>query len=278
MKRIDSLLDIADQFDGLLFDQYGVLHDGFAPYSGVIAALETLVHQEKRIVVITNSGRTAAHNKRKLANLGIPPSLYNRIVTSGDVARTVIREMIAAGTIPANAQTFIIGRGANPGAIDGLPLVETKDASLAEILLITGSEPEAISLSEYREMLERAYGNGAFCICTNPDMLVISKSGNLPGAGAISKIYEKLGSPVHYIGKPHRPVYDEALKSFPNFPNGRICCVGDSVEHDVAGGRGAGIATVLSLTGILADYSENELNAEFAKNRCRPDFVTARLA
>ncbi|RUY02056.1 TIGR01459 family HAD-type hydrolase, partial [Mesorhizobium sp. M2A.F.Ca.ET.040.01.1.1] len=33
-------------------------------------------------------------------------------------------------------------------------------------------------------------------------------------------------------------------------------CVGDSVEHDIAGGQAAGVATALVLSGILVDSGD----------------------
>lgn len=35
-----------------------------------------------------------------------------------------------------------------------------------------------------------------------------------------------------------------------------MVCVGDSVEHDIAGGLAAGVATVLVQSGILADTAD----------------------
>src|ERR1035437_9651904 len=55
---------IAARFDFVFIDQYGVLHDGQPPYPGAIEALATLKAREARVVILSNSGRSAAYNAR----------------------------------------------------------------------------------------------------------------------------------------------------------------------------------------------------------------------
>ncbi len=58
------------------------------------------------------------------------------------------------------------------------------------------------------------------------------------GAGAIASLYEELGGKVTWIGKPYPAIYRHAARLIGS-PQ-RILCIGDSAEHDVAGGRNAG--------------------------------------
>ncbi|TIQ80725.1 MAG: TIGR01459 family HAD-type hydrolase, partial [Mesorhizobium sp.] len=51
-----------------------------------------------------------------------------------------------------------------------------------------------------------------------------------------------------------------------------VVCVGDSVEHDIAGGIGAGVATALVLSGILADTPD--LAELFDSLDAYPDYTT----
>jgi ribonucleotide monophosphatase NagD (HAD superfamily) len=39
----------------------------------------------------------------------------------------------------------------------------------------------------------------------------------------------------------------------------RVLCIGDSAEHDVAGGRGVGLDTLLIKQGVSAHLSEIEI-------------------
>jgi ribonucleotide monophosphatase NagD (HAD superfamily) len=44
-------------------------------------------------------------------------------------------------------------------------------------------------------------------------------------------------------------------------------CIGDSAEHDVAGGRGAGLDTLLVRTGISADASDFDPEPDYLMER-----------
>ena len=40
--KIESILEISNKYDAIVFDQFGVLHDGKIPYFGSIECLNTL--------------------------------------------------------------------------------------------------------------------------------------------------------------------------------------------------------------------------------------------
>ena len=63
MKRIAGLREIAGQFDLFLVDQFGVLHDGVTAYPGAIEGLAELASPERKIVVLTNSGKNIKAHK-----------------------------------------------------------------------------------------------------------------------------------------------------------------------------------------------------------------------
>ena len=53
-----------------------------------------------------------------------------------------------------------------------------------------------------------------------------------------------------------------------------MVCIGDSVEHDIAGGKGAGLASALVTTGILDGMPRpSELAKLFAAHGAAPDFI-----
>src|SRR6185312_16969519 len=54
-----DLRSLAQRFDVFFVDQFGVLHDGSAPYPGAVAALSSLKAAGKKIVLVSNSGKRA---------------------------------------------------------------------------------------------------------------------------------------------------------------------------------------------------------------------------
>ena len=85
-------------------------------------------------------------------------------------------------------------------------------ASEADLVIIAGSQADKVSLDDYRTMLAPAARRGAPCLCTNPDKLMLTASGNAPGAGRIAEIYEELGGAVTWVGKPFPEIYRAAAE------------------------------------------------------------------
>ncbi len=52
------------------------------------------------------------------------------------------------------------------------------------------------------------------------------------------------------------------LRSRPSAIRSKVLCIGDSAEHDVAGGRGAGLATLQVMTGISAGLDPATLHPQ----------------
>ena len=88
--RKTRFLAFAEAFDAVFFDQYGVLHDGRRLYPGVIETLAALKARGVRVAVLSNSGKSGEANARRLERIGVACDLYDRFVTSGDVARELL--------------------------------------------------------------------------------------------------------------------------------------------------------------------------------------------
>ncbi|RVD42368.1 TIGR01459 family HAD-type hydrolase, partial [Mesorhizobium sp. M8A.F.Ca.ET.023.02.2.1] len=89
-------------------------------------------------------------------------------------------------------------------------------------------------------------------------------------------LYENLGGGVTRIGKPYPAIFDAALALAGEPDRHSVVCVGDSVEHDIAGGNGVGIATALVLGGILAGAPD--LAAVFGEHKAWPDYITGSFS
>jgi HAD superfamily hydrolase (TIGR01459 family) len=236
--RISGLSEIAGRFDGMLIDQYGVIHDGERLYPGTLRAMQKLKAAGIPVAVMTNSGKRAAANIARLVRIGLPRELFVDAVSSGEVAyQALVRE--------GPPRAYIIGRTGEDYGFDSLDL--TADIHAAELLLILGSNAPATSLDDYRRLFE---GLTAPAICCNPDKLMLTPAGLQPAPGAIAAVYEELGGKVTWIGKPYRSIYEHALRIIGS-PR-RVLCIGDSAEHDVAGGHGAGLEVLLVRTGVSA--------------------------
>lgn len=270
-QAIAGLAEVADRFDALFIDQFGVLHDGSTPYPQAIATLRTLSAAGKRVVLLSNSGKRAARNAARLTTLGIAPDLYQAIVTSGEVGWA----MLAAD--PAARRCLLLTRDDDRSAIAGLPITVVDDAADCDFVLIAGSEGDRRSLDSYRDLFAVAAARGVPALCTNPDFEMLTAAGLRFGAGRIAQAYEALGGTVTWIGKPYPAIYAAARALVPDIPVARILCVGDSIDHDIAGAAGAGLAGCLVRSGIVADIDGDALAAMIDRSDAKPDFILSDL-
>jgi ribonucleotide monophosphatase NagD (HAD superfamily) len=207
--RIEGLGQIARAYGGVLMDQWGVLHDGRRLYPGAAEVMERLHQASIPVVVLTNSGKRAEANRKRLEALGLRRELFVEALSSGEVA-----------------YRRLLGNAAGK-------------------LLILGSDAPDTPLERYGELLR---GATAPAVCCNPDRLMLTEKGLQPAPGAIAALYESQGGKVSWIGKPHPDIYTEALKLIGN--PAKVLCIGDSAEHDVAGGKSVGLDTLLVRTGV----------------------------
>ena len=210
LSAVSRFVAIASSFEAVFFDQYGVLHDGRNPYPGARDALAALKARGVKIVVLSNSGRTGAANAERMTVLGFEPELYDFLVTSGDVARTLLKRGRFPALLTPGARCFVISSGRDNEFASALGLVPAAHSEEADLVIIAGSQADKVSLDDYRAALAPAARRGTPCMCVNPDKLMLTAAGNAPGAGRIAEIYEELGGVVTWVGKPFPEIYRAA--------------------------------------------------------------------
>ncbi|MEO8686459.1 MAG: TIGR01459 family HAD-type hydrolase, partial [Devosia sp.] len=226
------------------------------------------------VLILSNSGRRSESNVARLAALGFGADCLSDVLTSGESGW---RHLHASLTGRTRQRCLLISRDADRSALEGLNLELTESGTDADIVLIVGSEGGSRTLDYYRDLLRPAAERGLPCICTNPDHTMLTPSGKHFGAGRIARVYEELGGRVTWFGKPFLPIYTTALAVL-GLPAFRVLCVGDSVEHDIVGGAGAGMATLLVETGILDELSDDDRAALYRDAGIRPDFLLKSFA
>jgi HAD superfamily hydrolase (TIGR01459 family) len=241
--RISGLSEIALQFDAMLIDQFGVIHDGQRLYRGARDVMAKLHALRIPVIIMTNSGKRAQASIDRTVRLGIPRAHFQNCVSSGEVGYQSLTEKRA----------YLIGRSGEEYGFDNIERVAyPKDAN---VILILGSNAPETSLDDYENLLRGLTIPALNC---NPDKLMFSADGFHPGPGAIADLYERLGGTVKWVGKPYPAIYQHALGMLGR-PS-RVLCIGDSAEHDVAGGRGAGLSTLLVQQGISASVAEHDID------------------
>lgn len=283
---IRGLAGIADRFDHVILDQFGVLHDGRTLYPQVRDCLARLRAAGKSLTILSNSGKPGAGNVARLAAIGLPADAYDRMITSGDTLRAAIAARDGAPFDRLGRRCFLVSTGADRTMLEGLAIDVVAAIGSADFILIAGLDPEAAELDRWRPLFAPAVAAGLPLICANPDLTMFSPRGLLPGPGALAALYERLGGAVTYVGKPHPKIYGMALAALGHPPASRVIAVGDSLDHDVLGARRMAIASVFVTGGIhAADFAALADPAAIAAATRRlaaadrlPDWVMPALA
>jgi len=259
---IASLSDIAQRYDAVLSDVWGVVHDGKAAFPEACAALQRFRAEHGPVLLLSNAPRPGEEVVKLLDQVGVPRGAYDGILTSGDATRA---EMVRRG-----ASAFHhIGRDIDRTVWAGLPAREVQLTS-AEFILCTGLfDDERETPDDYADTLAQAREAKLSMICANPDIQVHRGTKLIWCAGALAAAYEKLGGEVIYFGKPHPPVYDQALKQLgemkPGLDAAKILMIGDGLRTDILGANRVGIDALFITGGIHGEqFADSEVNVAAA--------------
>ena len=253
-----TLEDLACQFDAFFVDQFGVLMDASGPYPFAINAIKQLSKYNKPIILLSNSGKRAEQNCKRLEKLGFDLNLFTAVITSGEVAYWTIKNKFADGSV-TNPKIYLISRDADTSPINGISCEIAENTNEADYLIIAGSESDRRPLSYYISLLEPLATREVPAFCTNPDLIMLTQGGTSFGAGLIAKEYERMGGSVTWFGKPHLLIYKFALNKIHEIETKKVLCIGDSLEHDIRGSFNANCSSALVKTGIAATKKKEEL-------------------
>jgi HAD superfamily hydrolase (TIGR01450 family) len=103
MRVVQGMRDVVDQYDVFLLDMWGVLHDGSQPYDGVLEAIRHIRNHQsknkKRLVILSNSSKRKDHSMRMLTKLGFNVHDFDEIITSGEVAFSLLSAVNGRQTV-----------------------------------------------------------------------------------------------------------------------------------------------------------------------------------
>lgn len=253
-KRIDSFRDLNNDYDVVLCDVWGVLHNGVVANADASAALEGARSRGQTVVLITNSPRVSPQVIEQLRTIGVSDGAYDRIVTSGDVTRTLIAD--------GPKKVFLLGPDRDLALIEGLG-VDRVSAEEADSVVCTGFfDDETETPEDYTDMLKAFEARKVPMICANPDLIVERGHRMIPCAGAMAAYYNRLGGETRVAGKPHRPIYEASLAAAREvrgeFSLSRVVAIGDGMPTDVRGALGYGLDLLYISQGIhAAEYTIN---------------------
>ncbi len=254
IKTPDGLANIAENYDALLCDAWGVLHNGVSLFDGVADALLQFRQRRGPVLILTNAPRLGDIIPPQLDRLGLPRAAYDGVVTSGDATRAAILQMVGD---KAQRSAFRLGPDKDNTLYDGLALV-FKPLDQADFIICTGLfDDQTETPDDYRDLLTKARARNLPMICANPDIVVRWGDRMIYCGGALAALYEELGGSVTYAGKPHKPIYDLALARLraikPDLQSHKILVIGDGLGTDILGANQQNLDVIFIADGIASE-------------------------
>ena len=259
MRTASRLLDVARDYDGFLFDSFGVLNVGETAIPGAAECLRDLRAMGKRFCILTNA---ASH--------GVGPALakYRRMGLDVRVGEVVSSRDVAFAHLSGRGWAAIAAAG------DGF---EDAPVPLADLLAAADWDAPGgfVFLSSIRwnaglqdRLVASLRARPRPVIIANPDLAAPRENGLSlePGFWA-HDLQDRAGIAPRFFGKPFREAFDAGLACL----GGRIAMVGDTLHTDILGGMEAGCDTILvTRHGILAGRDPAPL---IAQSGILPDLI-----
>jgi HAD superfamily hydrolase (TIGR01459 family) len=245
-RHLDTIIEIASDYDTIVLDQWGVLHDGTQPYGAAIEVLSGLKAAGTRLAVLSNSGKRAAPNAERITDMGFEPDLFEHVMTSGEALWADICDL----HIP-EIRFFAIERSEGDARhwARGLDIELTQSLQDASAVLLMGL-PDGSKLPDWTGFLEDALNAQLPVYCSNPDRQSPRMDGLVISPGALGFAYRDMGGNTVFYGKPYEPIFRSLEKAL---GKQKLLMVGDSLEHDISGGHAAGWDTLFVRGGLYAD-------------------------
>lgn len=277
MTKTVKMAELADRYDALFFDAYGVLlhQAGLLPHAK--ALLDRLVREGKPFWIVTNgSSRTVAQTGRDWRSLGLKVR-DEQIVSSGLLLNDYFRESSLTGK-----RTWVLGPAGSIECVEQAHgrVVPIEDPNEVDVIVIANQTgyPFLETVDLVITAVLRGMDSGAppHVVLTNPDVIYPKSDDGLGiTAGAVALLLEEAvrvrfgvnaASPVVRLGKPFPALFAKAV----NLAGTRnAVMIGDQMGTDIAGAKGFGIDAAL-IHGGLASAG---IRGEFM-----PDWLLTSLA
>jgi 4-nitrophenyl phosphatase len=236
------------RYRAIFLDMDGVLWRGERVIYENVEVVKRWEREGIKIIYLTNnSTRKREYHLEKLKGLGLNPEMED-ILTSSFVTAIWLKNR-------GIKEVFVIGE---EGLIHEISSYSIKIEDDVESLIRGSKNVDAVVVGMDRNIsytklwtAQRCIERGSLFCVSNTDRTYPVHDGVAPGGGAIVAAIEASTSksPDVIIGKPHPPIFEEALRRV-SCSREEILVVGDRIDSDIEGAKGMGLDSLLVLTGI----------------------------
>ncbi|GAA0548019.1 HAD-IIA family hydrolase [Paractinoplanes ferrugineus] len=257
--------ELVDGYDLVIFDLDGVIFLIDRPIPGAPEAVDRLRSEGTPVAYATNNASRRAPEVAALLNgMGVPAAPAEVLNSAGAAAA------LLAKRFPAGSPVLVVGAEALVAEVRAAGLTPVSGAEDEPVAVVQGYGPEV----GWKILAEAALAvrAGAVWVATNTDRTLPSPRGPLPGNGSLVAVLRTAldRDPDVVVGKPEPGLFTTAAAL-----SGakRPLVVGDRLDTDIQGAVGAGMDSLLVLTGVSGPA---DLLA--APPERRPTYVAADLS
>ncbi len=242
-----------------LLDLDGTFYVGGRLLPGSRPFMDSLARTGRDYLFVTNnSSQHAGHYADKLAHMGFPVP-QEKVFTSGEATALYLRRRYPG------ARLYVVGTPALEHEMRRHGFALSDDAADVAVL----GFDTTLTYDKLRRLCDWVRA-GLPYVATHPDFNCPVEGGYIPDIGAmIAFVRASTGRDPEVIGKPQAEMARAAMARTGLEPH-QLAMVGDRLYTDVAMGKGAGILSILVLSG---ETSRQDLET----SQIQPDLVFADL-
>jgi HAD superfamily hydrolase (TIGR01450 family) len=224
---------------GVAFDLDGTIWAGEHLMPGATACVEAMRAAGLGVVFVTNGSRESSRElAARLTAFGIPTEPSAVLAAIDLLGDTIRREMGPARVLPLGSEGLARAVEEAGHTVVGLDPWE-------EIQAVALGNDAAFDYAKLAAASQAVRAGAGFFTCNLDPRLPLGPDGFDPGCGSLAEaIAVAAGVRPTVVGKPNPPIFTAALERLGCAP-GEAAMVGDRAGTDIAGGRAAGMITIL---------------------------------
>lgn len=243
---ISGISEIIRNYDYLLIDQWGVIHDGNNLYEGVNECLENIKVNKKRSIIITNSSRNKRTNQNLMADLNCNISLFSDVFTSADMLTMHMQND------EGFRKVYFVAEDEDLSVVENIINKQVENVQDSDAVVLLRVKPEnEISVHDY--WMRAAINKNIPLVVPTRDKSTVRTNGIFKGLDKICYKYESNGGQVVNFGKPEKYIYKHCMSKFKINSPKRVLAIGDQYFSDCVGAFSQGFDTLLVATGAAFD-------------------------
>jgi 4-nitrophenyl phosphatase len=248
---------------GAVVDVDGTVLRGETVLDGALKGIGALREAGVRLVFFSNNPTTTSEDlARRLRKAGVEVDEAEAITSATLTARYVAENCAS----PAH----VTGEEAVVEALEDADVRVTETPQEARTSVV--SVDRRLRYDDIRDGYVATLAADDY-VCTDPDAVVPTGEGDIPGSGAVeAAVSRAAGREPVVVGKPSEYAGRAVLEELGTSPDETVF-VGDRLDTDIALGERVGATTAVVLTGVT-----DEADARSADERHRPDHVLDSFA